>query len=73
MAILEHGLDALISPEDEKDEGEEEKIIYARVDQPRRDLKPEYDVLASGMIDHRDVADLLDMRVYPSRPVILAD
>lgn len=70
MAILEQGLGALISPEDEKDEAEEEKIIYARVDQPRRDLKPEYDVLASGMIDHRDVSDLLDMYWKRCHPLI---
>ncbi|GFZ46996.1 hypothetical protein JCM24511_04222 [Saitozyma sp. JCM 24511] len=65
MAILETGLDALLGTDQLKPELEEERVIYARIDQPRRDLRKEYDVLDCGLIGERDVSDLL--RVYWSR------
>ncbi|WRT66379.1 uncharacterized protein IL334_003334 [Kwoniella shivajii] len=73
MAVLEQGLDLLLN----NDPGEQstrilpgEEIVYSRVDQPRRDLLPEWDVLTIGLLSETEVEDLLDVYWSRCNPII---
>ncbi|WWC89321.1 uncharacterized protein L201_004242 [Kwoniella dendrophila CBS 6074] len=73
MAVLEQGLDELlyIDPEERQTRilpGEE--IVYSRVDQPRRDLLDEWDVLTVGLLSEDEVNDLLEVYWERCNPII---
>ncbi|TYJ56997.1 hypothetical protein B9479_002276 [Cryptococcus floricola] len=66
MAVLEQGLDQLFGGQEQDTDIEQgEEGIYARIDQPRRDLEPHLDPVTNGLITEREARDLLS--VYWSR------
>ncbi|WVQ72610.1 hypothetical protein IAR50_002168 [Cryptococcus sp. DSM 104548] len=66
MAVLEQGLDQLFGGQErDTDIQQGEEVIYARIDQPRRDLEPHLDPVISGLVTEREARDLLS--VYWSR------
>ncbi|WVQ81987.1 hypothetical protein IAT38_004114 [Cryptococcus sp. DSM 104549] len=71
MAVLEHGLDQLFGGTEKDTEIRKgEEIIYQRIDQPRRDLAPEYDVVELGMISEGEVDDLMNVWWTRCHPII---
>ncbi|WVR07071.1 hypothetical protein IAU60_004110 [Kwoniella sp. DSM 27419] len=62
MAVLEQGLDQLFDMDETATKihpGEE--IVYSRVDQPRRDVLPEWDVLTTSLLSENEVDELLEV------------
>ncbi|OCF36832.1 hypothetical protein I316_01428 [Kwoniella heveanensis BCC8398] len=62
MAVLEQGLDQLFEVrEDDTRVLPSEQIVYSRVDQPRRDLRDEWDVLSSSLLSEHEVDEVLEV------------
>jgi hypothetical protein len=61
ISTLEEGVDALFQVGGNLDEAPGQTMVHHRVDLPRRDLKPEYDVILSGILSESDVQDLLEV------------
>ncbi|KAK8864412.1 hypothetical protein IAR55_001660 [Kwoniella newhampshirensis] len=71
LVVLEQGLDQLF----EEDQGKTvilpgEEIVYCRIDQPRRDVEPEYDLLNVNLLSEAEVEDLLDVYWTRCNPII---
>ncbi|WWD17292.1 hypothetical protein CI109_101732 [Kwoniella shandongensis] len=71
LVVLEQGLDQLF----EEDGGETailpgEEIVYLRVDQPRRDVAPEYDLLTINLLSETEIEDLLEVYWTRCNPII---
>ncbi|WWC61884.1 uncharacterized protein I303_104469 [Kwoniella dejecticola CBS 10117] len=73
MAVLEEGLDLLLNNDPDERETKilpSEEVVYSRVDQPRRDLADEWDVLTNGSLSEHEVEDLLDVYWTRVNPII---
>lgn len=57
LAVLEEGLDELFKPA-ESCVSPSEEIVHARIDQPRLDVAPAYDVVSSGCVSETDAVEL---------------
>ncbi|WWC70204.1 uncharacterized protein I206_104154 [Kwoniella pini CBS 10737] len=73
MAVLEEGLDLLLNSDPEERETKilpSEEVVYSRVDQPRRDLLDEWDLITNGSLSDHEVEDLSDVYWTRVNPII---
>lgn len=72
LAVLEEGLEELFKPA-ESCVSPSEEIVHARIDQPRPDIAPEYDVVSRGCVSEVDAAELAAVyweRIHPVTRVL---
>lgn len=61
VSLLEEGLGELQKPPDAYAPQPGDELVYARIDQPRFDLGPDYDPVAAGIVSEREARDLYEV------------